>query len=55
MMERRTYSVDRSCLLELINAFIWLDEEHQKRAVKALEQIAEDQVTEAKGSKNTAI
>lgn len=35
-------------LMDLITIFCWLDEEHQSRAVSALNWILQDQMTEKK-------
>lgn len=48
-------SINPMYLQDIITLLCWLDEEHQARAVSALNSIVQDQATEAKGSKNTAI
>lgn len=43
--------IKSSHLLELVNIFSWLDEEHQERACGALNCILEDQMTEYTATK----
>lgn len=43
-----TRAIDPDKLLELVNTYVWLDPEHQKRAVNALLSILNDQITEGK-------
>ena len=41
--------VNAAYLSDLIMVFCWLDDEHQSRAVSALNSILQDQIVELKG------
>ena len=44
-------SIKPEYLSDLIMLFCWLDEEHQSRAVSAVNSIVQDQVAETKASR----
>ena len=49
MQNEKPKVISPNHLLELVNAYVWLDAEHQERAVKALIAILNDQIAETKG------